>query len=111
MPKIETSSECMLCGLSPLKNIAQRCSLVAFRTILLEVAFGLASKISASYLTEEIIEYEKSSARVGNIPISPPEEQYGQRSTPFVDIFSDLLGKAPMVRRRIIILREADHSW
>ncbi|KAK0211645.1 hypothetical protein IW262DRAFT_352080 [Armillaria fumosa] len=68
------------------------------------------SEVLAGGLSNYIVgEYAKASARVGNIPTSPPEEQYGQRSTPFVDIFSDLLGKAPMVCRRIII-RKADHN-
>ncbi|KAG7442474.1 uncharacterized protein BT62DRAFT_1010437 [Guyanagaster necrorhizus] len=74
--------------------IVQRSSLEAFPIISLEVVFDPVSTVP--YLMEEIIEYAKSSARVGNIPTSFPEEQYGQRSTPFSDILSDLLGKAPM---------------
>ncbi|KAK0196431.1 P-loop containing nucleoside triphosphate hydrolase protein [Armillaria mellea] len=56
------------------------------------------SEVLAGGLSNYIVgEYAKSSSRVGNIPTSPPEEQYGQRSTPFADIFSDLLGNAPMM--------------
>ncbi|KAK0463461.1 P-loop containing nucleoside triphosphate hydrolase protein [Desarmillaria tabescens] len=56
------------------------------------------SEVLAGGLSDYIVgEYTKSSTRVGNIPTSSPEEQYGQCSTPFSDILSDLLGKAPMI--------------
>ncbi|KAK0496706.1 P-loop containing nucleoside triphosphate hydrolase protein, partial [Armillaria luteobubalina] len=63
------------------------------------------SEVLAGGLSNYIVgEYAKASARVGDIPTSPPEEQYGQRSTPFVDIFSDLLGKAPMIYLAISVM-------
>ncbi|KAK0211342.1 P-loop containing nucleoside triphosphate hydrolase protein [Desarmillaria ectypa] len=56
------------------------------------------SEVLAGGLSNYIVgEYTESSTRVGNIPTSSPEEQYGQYSTPFVSIVSDLLGKAPMI--------------
>lgn len=63
------------------------------------------SEVLAGGLSNYIVgEYAKSSSRVGNIPTSPPEEQYGQRSMPFADIFSDLLGNAPMMYLAISVM-------
>lgn len=63
------------------------------------------SEVLAGGLSHYLVrEYAKSSARVGNIPTSFPEEQYGQRSTPFSDILSDLLGKAPMIYLAVSVM-------
>ncbi|KAG7442478.1 P-loop containing nucleoside triphosphate hydrolase protein [Guyanagaster necrorhizus] len=56
------------------------------------------SEVLAGGLSDYIIaEYAKSSNRVGNLPTARPESQYGLPSTPFPDILSALLGRAPIM--------------